>query len=156
MMVKQVKGNRPAGVLRPLVIGVWLGSALLPVVARADSPTAGALSRDFFHFSEQGGENLFRAICAGCHMPDGRGAQGAGHYPALAGDVALQSSDYVLHNVLFGRRGMPGFAKGLDDQQAADVVNYVRGSLGNHFAGAVTPEQVKAARPAAAPLVMPE
>ena len=132
------------------------GVTLLPLAARADSPTAGGLSRDFFQFSEQGGENVFRAICAGCHMPDGRGAQGAGHYPALAGNAALQSSDYVLHNVLYGRRGMPGFAKGLDDQQAADVVNYVRGSLGNHFAGPVTPAQVKAARPAAVPAAMPE
>jgi len=141
---------------RLAVLGACLGGLLLAAAgASADSPGA-ALSTDFFHFSEQGGAAVFGALCAGCHMPDGRGAQGAGHYPALAGNAAVQSADYVLHNVLYGRRGMPGFAKGLDDQQAADVVNYVRGGLGNHFAGTVTPAQVKAARPAAAAVVMPE
>ena len=33
-------------------------------------------------FTEQGGEAIYRSVCAGCHMPDGRGASGAGTYPS--------------------------------------------------------------------------
>jgi len=35
-------------------------------------------------FAHQDGATLYRAICQGCHMPDARGAKGAGEYPALA------------------------------------------------------------------------
>jgi mono/diheme cytochrome c family protein len=125
-----------------------LALALLATVAEpaaADSPGP-RFSADFLHFSEQGGELLYRSICAACHQPNGAGAQGAGRYPALAGNPALASADYVLHNVLHGRNGMPGFAANLDDRQVADVVNYVRGGLGNRFVGIVSVEQVKAVR----------
>ncbi len=40
-----------------------------------------ALAQSFgspFHFTEQGGAAIYAGICAGCHMPDGRGAVGAG------------------------------------------------------------------------------
>lgn len=105
-----------------------------------------SLSPTMMHYSEQGGPQLYGAICAACHMPDGQGAQGAGRFPALAANPALASADYVLGNVLHGRRGMPAFGRSLDDAQVAAVVNYVRGNFGNHFPATVTPEQVRAAR----------
>ena len=30
------------------------------------------------------GAEIYVHICQGCHMPEGQGATGAGHYPALA------------------------------------------------------------------------
>ena len=33
-----------------------------------------------------GGQDIYTQICQGCHMPQGQGASGAGHYPKLAGD----------------------------------------------------------------------
>ena len=39
--------------------------------------------------SSSGGEAVYSTICQGCHMPGGTGAEGAGHYPKLAGNPAL-------------------------------------------------------------------
>ena len=36
------------------------------------------------NFEEVSGDELYHAICQGCHMPDAQGAKGAGAYPALA------------------------------------------------------------------------
>ena len=94
------------------------------------------------HFVQRDGAMLYRAICQGCHMPDARGAQGAGTYPALAGNPKLASAAYPALTVLQGRRGMPPFADSLSDEQIAEVVNYVRSHFGNNFADSVTPGDV--------------
>ena len=39
---------------------------------------------------QQGGEAIYKGICQDCHMPDARGAVGAGMYPALAGNPKLE------------------------------------------------------------------
>ena len=94
------------------------------------------------HFDQRGGENLYRAICQGCHMPDGRGAKGAAEYPALAGNSKLASGPYPVLTVLGGRRGMPAFGGSLTDQQIADVVNYVRTHFDNGFADGLSADDV--------------
>lgn len=99
-------------------------------------------------FGQREGADLYAATCAGCHMPDGRGAAGAGRYPVLAGNEKLENAAYPASVVLNGLRGMPGFANQMDDAQVAAVVNYVRTHLGNHYtAEAATPETVRALRP---------
>jgi mono/diheme cytochrome c family protein len=85
------------------------------------------------HFVQRDGESIYHAICQGCHMPDGKGAQGAGHYPALAENPRVGAAPYILHNVIHGRYGMPAFGSALDDEQVAAVVSYVRSHFGNHF-----------------------
>jgi mono/diheme cytochrome c family protein len=103
------------------------------------------------------GAEIFRNICQGCHMPDGKGAAGAGHYPALAGDGSLASTQFMAITLLQGRRNMPAFGGNgdvglffsiptLNDEQIAAVINYVRSSFGNHFKGRITPAEVKALR----------
>jgi mono/diheme cytochrome c family protein len=103
----------------------------------------------------QSGAAIYGNICQGCHMPQGQGAVGAGHYPALAGDPKLISWEYAALNVLRGRNGMPSFALPagqadetravhLSDAQIADVVNYVRQHFGNHYKQLITAEQVAA------------
>ena len=101
-----------------------------------------------------GGEEVYSHICRGCHMPEGQGAVGAGHYPKLAGDPALASWQYVAMTVLSGRNGMPSFgepahqdptnfgAVHLSDQNIAEVVNYVRSHFGNKYKDKVTTSQV--------------
>jgi len=89
-------------------------------------------------------------------MADAKGAEGAGRYPALAGNPRLAANTYPVQVVLQGRHGMPAFGPFLDDSQVAGVVNYVRTHFGNTFSDAVTPEDVKKMRPqrlAAAALV---
>jgi len=113
------------------------------------SPWSGSgVSAGHGHFVQRDGAALFGAICQGCHMPDARGAHGAGAYPALAGNVRLASASYPITTVLHGRNGMPAFAE-LDDAQVAAVVGYVRTHFGNGFADAVTPEDVARLRAAA-------
>lgn len=100
------------------------------------------------------GAQTYAHICQGCHMAQGEGAVGAGHYPTLAGDPALVSWQYVALTVLNGKNGMPAFgaasdqpmfsAPHLNDAQVAEVVNYVRSHFGNHWKDKATAEQVAA------------
>src|ERR1700761_8150244 len=80
---------------------------------------------------EQDGEAIFTHVCAGCHMPDAKGAVGAGHYPALAQNPKLRTASYPVFMVTNGRAGMPAFSRYLDDEQIANVINYVRTHFGN-------------------------
>jgi mono/diheme cytochrome c family protein len=97
-------------------------------------------------FDEQTGETLYAGVCQGCHMANGQGAEGAGHYPALARNLKLEASGYPVTIVLRGYNGMPAFGKLMSDAQVAQVANYVRTHFGNNYTDAVKPEDVKALR----------
>jgi mono/diheme cytochrome c family protein len=101
-------------------------------------------------FSETTGEALYQHVCQGCHMPDAKGAVGAGAYPALAANPRLKAAAYPILVLLNGQRAMPSFAV-LSDAQIAGVVAYVRTSFGNRYAKPVTAEEVKALRAQASP-----
>lgn len=83
-------------------------------------------------FAVRGGDRLYLAACASCHMQDGRGAQGAGVYPALAGNPKMQTPEYVAVLILRGAGGMPGFQEELTDGQVADIINHVRQGLNSY------------------------
>ena len=103
------------------------------------------------HFSERDGESLYRAICQGCHMPEGQGASGAGAYPALARNPRLAAKIYPAITIIKGRRAMPAFGEFLDDAQIAAVSNYVRSHFGNTYKDKLSDKDVAALRPAAEP-----
>jgi mono/diheme cytochrome c family protein len=101
------------------------------------------------------GRQIYERICQGCHMADGRGAVGAGHYPALAKDPTLASRQYMALTLLTGRRNMPAFgekhaigfggpAVTLTDAQIAAVTNYVRTNFGNQYSDSITAAEVAA------------
>jgi mono/diheme cytochrome c family protein len=124
--------------------------------ARPDSSTSAGIF-GAGHVQSTSGELIYQQICQGCHMPDGRGASGAGHYPALAGDRALLSAQFMALTLIEGRRNMPAFGgisqegfsyivPTLDDEQIAAVTNYVRTHFGNHFKGTISAAEVKALR----------
>jgi mono/diheme cytochrome c family protein len=48
--------------------------------------------------------------------------------------------------VLHGQRAMPPFGESLNDEQVANVINYVRSHFGNRYKDPVTAEAVKARR----------
>ncbi len=81
----------------------------------------------------QGGEAVYNALCAGCHMPEGEGATGAGKYPSLANNALLEAPSYPITLVIHGQGAMPPLGSLLDDRQIADVVNYIRSHFGNDF-----------------------
>ncbi len=128
----------------------------LAVLLAAAWAAAGAHADDSSFTPLAGGADIYSHICQGCHMAQGQGAVGAGHYPKLAGNSALVSWQYVALTVLNGKKGMPAFglpgdppifpfgAARLSDAQVADVVNYVRGHFGNKWKGNVTADQIAA------------
>ncbi|MCL3883578.1 cytochrome c [Marivita sp. GX14005] len=97
-------------------------------------------------FTQTSGEALYKTSCMGCHMPDGRGAEGAGHYPPLAGNPKLVSKYFIVTVLLTGYHGMPRFGDQMDDAQIAEVSNYVRTHFGNDYSDAVTAEDVSELR----------
>ena len=122
-----------------LVLGLLFSSAAYAQGAGAGGGRGG--------FTEQGGEAIFKNVCQGCHMPDAKGAVGAGMYPALAKDPKLEVSGYPVSVVVNGQKAMPAFGGMFSDQQIADVVNYIRTHFGNSYKDKVTPADVKSARP---------
>jgi mono/diheme cytochrome c family protein len=128
-----------------VVVSLSLFSPAALAQDAAHTPSASTLSTGF-KFTEQSGEELYANACQGCHMPDGKGAVGAGAYPALAGDKTLEAGRYPVYVVVNGQRGMPPLGDMLNDDQVAAVVNYVRTHFGNTYQDAVKPEDVKAAR----------
>ena len=100
-----------------------------------------------FRFSETSGEELFASACQACHMPDGKGAVGAGTYPSLAQDSNLAAGGYPVYIVVRGQRAMPPVGAMMSDAQVAAVVNYVRTHFGNSYPDAVTIEEVRQVRP---------
>ena len=97
-------------------------------------------------FGEPTGEKMFRRVCAACHMPDAKGAVGAGAYPALAGNKKLAVKAYPAYVVLHGLNGMPPIGNMMTDQQVADVVNHLRTHFGNKYKDVVTADEIKAMR----------
>jgi mono/diheme cytochrome c family protein len=126
-------------------------AAVMSVVAMpafadgAQDMGAGAMNRGG-PFSFQGGQAIFTNVCQGCHMPNAQGAVGAGMYPALAKNAKLETAGYPVAVVVHGQKAMPAFGSLLNDQQVADVVNYVRGNFGNKYKDKVSAADVKAQR----------
>jgi mono/diheme cytochrome c family protein len=140
--------------LRPVLLALWLVSfAASGADAPAAAPAPGRVINpnvdvpEFASFSsEADGKKLFESICQGCHMPDAKGAKGAGMYPALAGNPKLIAPAYAEYVVLNGLRGMPDIGRHLSDAQVAAVVNYVITHFGNAATAQTTADEVKAAR----------
>jgi mono/diheme cytochrome c family protein len=126
-----------------VAVGLFaMGALFIEAPARAD--TAG-----------MDGRQIYEHICQGCHMADGGGAVGAGHYPALAKDPTLVSRQYMALTILMGRRNMPAFGAkhapaflgppaALTEAQIAAVINYVRTNFGNHYKDSITAAEVAA------------
>ncbi len=115
-----------------------------PTPPRARASLGGFAGNSPFPF--QGGEAIYKGVCQGCHMPDAKGAVGAGMYPALAKDEKLETAGYPVGVIVGGQKAMPALGPMLSDQQVADVVNYIRSHFGNKYKDKVKPEDVKVMR----------
>ncbi len=105
----------------------------------------------------QPGASTYVDSCAACHKTDGSGYQR--FYPALRGNPVVMADDptSLIHIVLVGGTlpgvqgaptaiTMPAFGWRLNDQQVADVVNFIRGSWGNGVKSSVSAKDVAALR----------
>jgi len=105
------------------------------------------------------GALLYLDNCAACHRPDGRGYEGV--FPSLAGNPIVEADNplSLVSIVLLGSEtsrtsmtpaqfAMPAFAWRLTDQDAADIVSFIRSSWGND-AKSIEAPKVAALRPPA-------
>ena len=115
------------------LVGAIAATAGLAVSAAAQRRAA---------YAYASGQDIYEHVCQGCHMPDARGAVGAGAYPALAGNAKLRAPLYPVLVILRGQKAMPSFSE-LSDAQVAAVTNYIRSHYGNNGPGEVTVDQVK-------------
>ena len=127
-------------------LGAVAGACLMlcgPALAQDTAPPGGGRNQPF---PFQGGQAIFTGVCQGCHMPDARGATGAGTYPALAHNPKLEVAGYPVSVIVHGQKAMPPLGRMLSDKQAAAVTNYIRSHSGNSYKDMVKTEAVKAVR----------
>src|SRR5690625_7712178 len=71
------------------------------------------------------GAVLYQSFCAACHMTDGSGAEGAGRYPNLADNPAVEASAaFAIMPLLPGFGARPPFAGPLDPPRTAATARY--------------------------------
>ncbi|MBV8066478.1 MAG: cytochrome b N-terminal domain-containing protein, partial [Candidatus Eremiobacteraeota bacterium] len=117
-------------------------------------PSAGAPQSS----SNGAGASVFSGNCASCHGATGQGVPGS--FPPLANNpVVTGDPNKVIGIVLNGlstpvtvngqtyHGQMPPWKGTLTNKQIADVITYIRGSLGNNKASAVTESQVAGYKP---------
>lgn len=124
-------------------LAVFLASGLLSVSV-ADTAVVGGGT---VVFTQKTGQEIYDQVCISCHMAQGKGAQGAGLYPALAKNPKLAAAGYPIYMVMVGNKGMPGLGGVLNDEQIAEVVNYIRTHFGNDYPDKTTAKDVAAQRP---------
>lgn len=110
------------------------------------------ISQSTLEESKERGKEVYGTYCTTCHLPTGKGIPGT--FPPLA------KADYLVSNradaIRAVKNGMEGeitvngmtynntmYSLGLDDQQVADVMNYILNNWDND-AAEVTLEEVKA------------
>ena len=96
------------------------------------------------------GEEIYTDFCLQCHMANGKGVPGS--FPPLANSDYLNDIDQSIHAIKFGLKGpitVNGkpynsnmINQGLDDEEIADVMNYILRSWGNESSTIVTEEKV--------------
>ena len=97
------------------------------------------------------GKELYADFCVTCHLPDGKGVEDT--YPPLAkSDYLMANREASIRGVKYGQRGemvVNGVTYnntmlplGLEDEEIADVMNYVYNSWGNKNDKMVTVEEV--------------
>lgn len=108
------------------------------------APVEDSVAKDLWKGDDsKPGAALYVDNCAACHRTDGVDYKRA--FPSLKGNPVVQTDDAtsLIHIILTGSTTpavknavsnltMPSFGWRLDDQQVADVVNFIRTSWGNH------------------------
>ncbi|MBW7013667.1 c-type cytochrome [Pseudomonas sp. N040] len=116
-------------------------------------PASSAMSPDYKPDTTlAAGATTYVDNCSACHQAQGTGIPGV--FPPLAGNPVVLAADAndILKVVLFGIPvqggyiAMPGFGDKLNDQQIADLANYLRSSWGNGAAANATAAQVAVLR----------
>ena len=101
--------------------------------------------------SIQDGEEIYQDFCLQCHLDNGKGVENA--FPPLAKSDYLQNNiEASIRGVKYGLRGEINVNgetyngvmvnQGLDEEEIADVMNYILNSWDNKAEGQITVAQV--------------
>ncbi len=128
------------------------------VVLAAAPAEAATVSSTTTSAASSPGAPVFSQNCSSCHGAQGQGVPGT--FPPLANNpVVTGDPNKVIGILLSGLHGsisvggstyngqMPAWKGTLTNKQIADVITYIRGSLGNNKAPAVTEAQVAGYKP---------
>jgi mono/diheme cytochrome c family protein len=97
------------------------------------------------------GKELYTETCVTCHLANGKGVEKT--FPPLAkADFLLKFTEKSIHAIKYGMRG-PVTVNGvvydnamppstLEDDEIADVMNYIRNAFGNENKQLITPKMV--------------
>ena len=135
--------------------------SLLPVFLICTSYTSSLNETQYILINQQGedlkasmerGAEIYEGFCMQCHLAEGEGVPNT--YPPLKDSDWLQHKrKESIHVVKYGQNGlikvngkpynsnMP--APGLEDEEVADVLNYIMNSWGNSQEEMVTVEEVQ-------------
>ena len=102
------------------------------------------------------GEEIYADFCVQCHLPNGKGV--AGSFPPLAqSDYLFNNLEKSIQGVKYGMKGeivVNGktynnqmISQGLDNEEIADVMNYILNSWGNTSDKNITEKDVENIRP---------
>ena len=97
------------------------------------------------------GQEIYQDFCVQCHLANGTGVSGV--FPPLkASDYLFENIEKSIAGVKYGLRGeivvndetYDGVmtAQGLDNEEIADVMNYILNNWGNRYENQITPMQV--------------
>ena len=97
------------------------------------------------------GEEIYQDFCLQCHLTTGAGVSGV--FPPLKdSDYLMNNIDKSIAGIKFGLKGeivvndeiYDGVMakQGLDDEEIADVMNYILNQWGNSFDAQITTQQV--------------
>jgi mono/diheme cytochrome c family protein len=102
--------------------------------------------------SIQDGAEIYQDFCIQCHLDNGKGVSGV--FPPLKNsDYLVNDVDRSIAGIKFGLRGeievndqiYDGVMnkQGLDDEEIADVMNYILNQWGNQYEGLITQSWVQ-------------
>ncbi len=101
------------------------------------------------------GKEIYTDFCMQCHLPDGKGTPKV--FPPLAGsDWLIDKRKESIHSIKYGLNGpitvnnqpynSAMTSLGLEDEEIADVMNYIMNSWGNTQKKMVTTQEVSAVK----------
>jgi mono/diheme cytochrome c family protein len=101
--------------------------------------------------SIKAGSEIYQDFCLQCHLSSGIGVSGV--FPPLkASDYLLENTNLSIAGIKYGLRGKiivnneeyDGIMvrQGLDNEEVADVMNYILNEWGNKTSAFITPNQV--------------
>ena len=113
--------------------------------------SSATFSQNYIEDSYNRGQMLYDDFCVRCHLPDGAGEVGL--IPPLASADFLQDIEATVHSIKYGLHGpitVNGVRynntmapMGLENNEIADITNYILNSWGNTTNVAITEEYVK-------------